>query len=66
MDTYSVHWENARRELHKNATSYIEQLLEATSHQKQLYSHLPSIPKTIQIRRTIDAGDTAREVRANS
>ena len=31
MDTDYAYWEKARRELHKNATNYIEQILEATS-----------------------------------
>ena len=34
----------------KNATSYTEQILEATPHKKHLYGHLPLISKTIQIR----------------
>ena len=32
MDTDEAHKEKVRRELHKNATSYIEQIMEATSH----------------------------------
>ena len=32
MDADKVYWEKARLELHKNATSYIEQIQEATSH----------------------------------
>ena len=43
--------EEARRQLHKNAASNIEQVLAATS-----YGHLPSITKTIQVRRTRHAG----------
>ena len=31
MDVDQAHWEKARRELHKNATSHTEQILEATS-----------------------------------
>ena len=46
----------ARRELHKNASSYIEQILETTSHNQQLYDHLPPISKNIQIRRTRHMG----------
>ena len=33
MDTDEIYWEKARRELYKNATSYIEQILGATSHE---------------------------------
>ena len=32
MDADLAYKEKVRRELHKNATSYIEQILEATSH----------------------------------
>ena len=32
MDADQVNWEKARRKLRKNATNYIEQILEATSH----------------------------------
>ena len=39
--------EKARRELHKNITSYFEQILVTTN---QLYGHLPPITKTIQVR----------------
>ena len=44
--------EKARRQLHKNAASNIEQ--QPTKH--QLYGHLPPITKTIQVRRTRHAG----------
>ena len=33
MDDDKVYGEKARRELHKNATSYIEQILETTSYE---------------------------------
>ena len=33
MDSDKVYWEEARRELHKNGISYIEQILEATFHE---------------------------------
>ena len=33
MDADKAYWEKSRRELHKNATSYIEQILEAASHE---------------------------------
>ena len=42
----------ARRQLHKNAASNLEQV--PTRH--QLYGHLPPITKTIQVRRTRHAG----------
>ena len=41
-----------RWELHKNAMKYIEQILEANPTKQQLYSHLPPISKTIQLRQT--------------
>ena len=51
MDTDKSYREKARQKLHKNATSYTEQILEATHLTKQqLYSHLPPISKTIEIR----------------
>ena len=46
----------ARRRLHKNAASNIEQVLEATPTKHQLYGHLPPITKTIKVRRTRHAG----------
>ena len=42
--------EEARRQLHKNVASNIEQVLAATRH--QLYGHVPPITKTLQVRRT--------------
>ena len=35
MDADKTPKDKARRELHKNATSYIEQILEATPHEKK-------------------------------
>ena len=32
MDADETYWEKAKREQHKIATSYFEQILEATSH----------------------------------
>ena len=43
MNLDKAYRENTRRELLKNATSYIEQMLKATSH--QLYGHLLPISK---------------------
>ena len=48
--------EEARRQLHKNVESNIEQVLAATPHKAPLYGHLPPIMKTIQVRRTRHAG----------
>ena len=51
----------ARRKLHKNVASNIEQVLAATSHTRhQLYGHLPPITKSIQVRRTRHPGDCWR------
>ena len=44
--------EKARRQLHQNAVSNIERVLEVTPHKQQLYGYLPPIMKTIQVRRT--------------
>ena len=48
--------EKAWRQLHKNAASCIEQVLEATPQKQQLYCHLPPITKTIKVRQTGHAG----------
>ena len=44
MNTDKAYREKARQKLHKNVTSYIEQILEATSHEtatvRPLTSHL--------------------------
>ena len=50
MDSNKTAGEKARRQLHKNAASNLEQVLAATRH--QLYGHLPPITKTIQARQT--------------
>ena len=54
MDSNKAAGEEARRQLHKNAASNLEQVLAATPH--QLYSHLHPITKTIQVRRTRHSG----------
>ena len=46
----------AWRQLHKNATSNIEQVVEAALEKQQLYGHLPTIRKTIKVRWTRHAG----------
>ena len=52
--------EEARRQLHKNVASNIKQVLAATPPKHQLYGHLPSITKTIQVRQTRHAGHCLR------
>ena len=47
MDADKMYWEKAKRELHKNATSSIEQMLKQHPTKQQLYSRLPPISKTI-------------------
>ena len=49
MDSNKTAGEEARRQLHNNAASNLEQVLAATP-------HLPPITKTIQVRRTRHAG----------
>ena len=56
MDSYKTAREEARRQLHKNAASNLEQVLAQHPTRHQLYGHLPSITKTIQVRRTRHAG----------
>ena len=48
--------EEARRQLHKNVASNIEQVLAVTPPRHQLYGRLSPITKTIQVRRTRHAG----------
>ena len=61
MDANQTYEEKAWRQLHKNAVSCIEQVLEATPHKKQLYDHLSPIRKAIQVRRTRQAGHCWRD-----
>ena len=56
LGTNKTAGEKARRQLHKNATSNIERVLEANPTRHQLYGHLPPITKIIQVRRTRYAG----------
>ena len=56
MDANKTDAEKARRQLHKNAASNSEQVLEAAPTKQQLYGHLPPIIKTIKVRRTRHAG----------
>ena len=56
MDPNYTYGEKAWRQSHKNAVSNIKQVPEAAPHKQQLYGHLPSITKTIKVRRTRHAG----------
>ena len=56
MDANKTAGEEARWQLHKNATCNLKQVLAATPTRHQLYGHLPPIMKTIQVRRTRHAG----------
>ena len=56
MDSNKTAGEEARRQLHKNAGSNLEQVLVATPSRHQMYGHMPPITKTIQVRRTRHAG----------
>ena len=51
-----MHQEKAWWELCKNATSYFQQILEATPMKQQLYGYLPPLSKTIQVRITRHEG----------
>ena len=53
MDANKTAGEETRRQLHKDATCNLKQVLAA---RHQLYGHLPPITKTIQVRRTRHAG----------
>ena len=44
--------EEARRQLHKNVANNIDKSWRQHPTRRQLFSHLPSITKTIQVRRT--------------
>ena len=52
MDSDKTVGEEARRQLHKNAVSNLEQVWRQHPTRHQLYDHLPPITKTIQVRRT--------------
>ena len=61
LDADRAYREKAWRQLHNDSTSYIIEILEATSH---LYGHLSPISKIIQIRRK-GTWDTAGGARTN-
>ena len=56
MDSNKTAGEEARRQLHKNAASNLEQVLASTPHKTPTVRRLPPITKTIQVRRTRHAG----------
>ena len=56
LDTNKTAGEEARRQLHKNTASDIEQVLVATPHKAPTIRPRPPITKTIQVRRTRHAG----------
>ena len=64
MDADNVYRKIAWQQLYKNAMSYIELILEATSHKTAAVRPPTSHLKNIQIRRTSHAEH--REVRTNS
>ena len=56
MDAIKTAGEEARRQLHKNATCNLEQVLAATPHKTPTVRPPAPITKTIQVRRTRHAG----------
>ena len=56
MDANKTAGEETWRQLHKNATCNLEQVLAATPHKTPTVRHLAPITKTIQVRRTRHAG----------
>ena len=50
LDSNEMLGEKARLEVHKDAASCFEQILEASSYKKQLYVHLTPISQTIHVR----------------
>ena len=56
LDANQTAGEEDRRQLHKNVASNIEQVLAHHPTRHRLYSHLPPITKTLQVRRTRHAG----------
>ena len=56
MDANKTDWEKAWRQLHKNAESNIEQVLEAAPHKAAAVRLQPTITKTIKVRQTRHAG----------
>ena len=60
LDAIKTAGEEARRQLHKNLASNIEQVLAAHTTRHQLYGHLSPIMKTIQARRNRHGEDCRR------
>ena len=42
MNNIKMYWEKSKRELHKNATSYMEHILKETSHERAALQPLTS------------------------
>ena len=62
MDANKTHCEKSRWELHKNTTSYFEQIQEATNYEVTILRLLPSYLKN----NLSNMQDTAGEARKNS
>ena len=60
MNANETYGEKAQRQLHKNAASNIEQLLEAALHKIAAVQLLTPITKTIKVRQTRHAGHSWR------
>ena len=58
--TLTKHGEKVLRQLHKNAANCFEKVLEAAPYKRTAVRNLPSITKTIQVRRTRHAGYCGR------
>ena len=65
MDASKTHREKAWWELHKNATNYLEQILEAASHKTAAVQQLTSHFKN-HVNKMKKMCDTAGEARTNS
>ena len=62
MDANKTAGEEARRQLHKNATCILEQVLAATPHKTPTVWPTALITKTIQVRRTRHVGHCWRDI----
>ena len=65
MDSNKTAGEEARRQLHKNSASNLEQVLAQHPTRHQLYGHLPPITKLFKLDEP-DMHDTAGEAGTNS
>ena len=66
LDANKTTGEKGWRQLHKNAASNIEQVLEATPTRHQLYGNLPPPSRKLSKLDEPDTQDTAGETRTNS